>query len=115
MTSSAKAKGNRAEREVAALYRDHLGLDVRRTLAGHAEDQGDLIGVPDTTIQVKNFSDITRAIRDGLPELEKQQASTGDPFGVLWVRRPGGRYIAVLTPEMYFAMWREANSKDDRK
>jgi hypothetical protein len=37
MTSAAKAKGDRAEREVAALYRDHLGLDVRRTLAGHGD------------------------------------------------------------------------------
>lgn len=107
MTSAAKAKGNRAEREVAALYRDHLGLDVRRTLAGHADDQGDLI-VPSTTVQVKHFADVMRAIREGLPELQKQQASTGHPFGVLWVKRRGGAWMTIQTPEQHFALWREA-------
>jgi hypothetical protein len=110
VTSASKRKGTRAEIEVVALYRDHLGLDVRRTLAGHADDQGDLTGVTGTTIQVKNYADTTRAIREGLDALERQQASTGDPFGVLWVRRRGGRYVAVLTPEQYFAMWREATA-----
>lgn len=108
MTSAAKAKGNRAEREVVALYRDHLGLDVRRTLAGHADDQGDLIGVPDTTIQVKDYVDVLRAIREGQACLAKQQASTGGPFAVLWVRRRGGLWMAIQTPEQHFALWREA-------
>lgn len=113
MTSAAKAKGNRAEREVVALYRDHLGLDVRRTLAGHADDQGDLTGVRDTTVQIKNYADVLRAIREGLDALEDQQASAKTTHGVLWVRwarRRNGQYIVVLTPEMYFALFREANA-----
>jgi hypothetical protein len=109
MTSASKRKGTKAELEVVALYRDHLGLDVRRTLAGHADDQGDLI-VPSTTVQVKNFADVLRAIREGLPELARQQASTGHPFGVLWVRRRGGLWMAIQTPVQHFALWREANA-----
>lgn len=108
MTSAAKAKGNRAEREVAALYRDHLGLDVRRTLAGHAEDQGDLSGVPQTTVQIKDYVDTLRAIREGQACLAKQQASTGDPFAVLWVRRRGGIWMAIQTVEQHFSLFREA-------
>ena len=110
MSSPAKDKGNRAEREVAALYRHHLGLDVRRTLAGHADDQGDLTGVPNTVIQVKAFRDFNRAVREGLADLAKQQASAKALHGVLWARRYGGLYAVVLDPENYFTLWREANA-----
>lgn len=74
----AKAKGDAAEREVAALLADLLGLPVRRKLgAGRADDEGDLEGVPDWT-------------------LEREQVNAGTTFGAVLVRRRGGRWVAVM-------------------
>jgi hypothetical protein len=106
---AAKDKGSRAEREVAALLFDLLGVDARRTLAGHPEDIGDLSGVLDTVIEVKNYSDIGRAVREGLDELVKEQANAGAAYGACFVRRPGGRYFVCLTPEGWAYLWREAS------
>jgi hypothetical protein len=108
-----KAKGNRAEREVVQLFTDELGITPRRTLAGHREDHGDLSGVPSLTIQVKSMADITRAIREGIADLEKQHANTGDPHAALFIRCPGGRYIVVQTFPQFAAMYREAVAVGD--
>jgi hypothetical protein len=113
MTLTAKGrkdKGSRAEREVAAILNQLLGVDARRTLAGHPEDIGDLHGLLDTVIEVKNFSDIGRAVREGLDELVKEQANAGATYAACFVRRPGGRYFVCLTPEQWAALWREATA-----
>ena len=116
MTASQRAKGNAAEREIANLLADLTGWPVRRRLQeGRADDTGDLEGVPDTCLQVKNYADVLRAIRDGLPELRTQQARARCPFGVLLVRRPrqpqnGSRWLAVMEPDQLAALLREATS-----
>lgn len=107
---AAKNKGSKAEREVAALLYGLLGVDVRRTLAGHADDVGDLSGLLDTVIEVKNYADIGRAVREGLDELVKEQANAGAAYGACFVRRPGGRYVVCLTPEGWADLWREATA-----
>ena len=105
-----KDKGSRAEREVAAILNDLLGVDVRRTLAGHADDIGDLSGVLDATIEVKNYADIGRAVREGLDELLKEQANAGTTYGACFIRRPGGRYFVCLTPEQWADLYRDATA-----
>jgi hypothetical protein len=53
MGNPSKRKGDRAELEVQALLRDHLGVPARRQLgAGRKDDVGDMAGVPNTVIQV---------------------------------------------------------------
>lgn len=107
--NSAKRKGDRAELEVQGLLREHLGVPARRALgAGRADDIGDIHGVPDTVIQVVNYADIGRAIREKVPECERQQAVDHAAFGATFVRRPGGKYVVVLSVEQWCAMWREA-------
>lgn len=106
----AKAKGAKAEREVAALIDELLGIDVRRTLAGHPEDVGDLSGLFDTTIEIKNYADIGRAVREGLDELVKEQVNAGTTYAACFIRRPGGRYLVCLTPEQWATLWREATA-----
>jgi hypothetical protein len=104
-----KAKGDRAELEVQTLVRDHLGVFARRALgAGRQDDVGDIWGVPNTCIQVANYQDLARAVREKLPTLERQQQNAGADFGALFCRRRGGSYVVVMTPEQWFAMWREA-------
>ena len=77
MTNPQKAKGDAAEREVAALLADLLGLPVRRKLgAGRQDDQGDLDGIPDTVVQVVNRRDLWAALRLKPPASERQQAAS---------------------------------------
>jgi hypothetical protein len=109
MTSSSKRKGDRAELEVQGILRDLLGVPARRKLgAGRLDDMGDIDGVPNTCIQVAAYTDIARAIREKVPACELQQERMGCDFGATFVRRPGGRYAVVMTPEQFGTLWREA-------
>lgn len=111
MTSPAKRKGDRAEREIAAILSDHLGLDIRRKLgAGRAEDEGDLHGLPQCTVEVKSYNDVSRAVRDGLDDLEREQANAGTPFGAAFIRRPGGRWFVAMSVDGFVTMYREATA-----
>lgn len=104
-----KRKGDRAELEVQALLRELLGVPARRKLgAGRLDDMGDIDGVPDTVIQVASYADIGRAIREKVPACEVQQLLAGAKYGATFVRRPGGRFVVVLTPEQWATYMREA-------
>jgi hypothetical protein len=105
----AKRKGDRAELEVQGLINDLLGYPCRRALgAGRLDDIGDISGIPETCVQVAAWADLDRAVREKLPELERQQENAGATFAGLFVRRRGGRYVVVLTPEMWACLLREA-------
>lgn len=92
-----RAKGIKAEREVAALISDHLGITVtRRYNLGTHEDTGDLV-MPDTVVQVVNYQDIVRAISEKLPECAEQQRRAKALFGATFVRRRGGEFVVVLS------------------
>lgn len=111
MAHPSKTKGDRAELELARKLGYLTGRDVRRKLgAGRADDTGDIHGLPDVTVEVKNYRDVTAAIRDGLDDLRREQANSGDTFGVCFVRRPGGRWIAVMELDQFATWWREATS-----
>jgi len=113
VTNPQKNKGDRAELEAARLLADRTGWNVRRKLgAGRADDTGDLDNVPDTTVQVKDYADVLRAIREGLPALRVQQANAGTPFAALLVRRRGGEWIAVMDLNQLAALLREATAPD---
>jgi hypothetical protein len=104
-----KRKGDKAELEVQGIIRDLLGLPARRKLgAGRLDDMGDIDGVPNTCIQVVSYSDIVRAIGEKVPECVEQQARMGALFGATFVRRPGGRYVVVMTPEQWATYARES-------
>jgi hypothetical protein len=109
VTSPAKRKGDHAERELAGILADQLGIVVRRKLgAGRLDDEGDIDGLPDTTVEVKSFRDITRGLREGLDDSVREQANAGTTHGVAFIRRPGGRWFAAMTVEQWCTLWREA-------
>ena len=108
MAHPSKRKGDAAERELAHLLADITGLEVRRKLgAGRKDDTGDLHGIPGVTCEVKNYRSIVDGINEGLADLAREQANSGDPLAVCFVRRPGGRWIAVMDLPMWAAWWRE--------
>lgn len=109
MSNPAKIKGDRAEREIAAILSGELGVDVKRKLgAGRAEDTGDLHGLRLTTAQVCDWQNVSRAVRHKPVECERQRVNAGDPFAVTFVRLRGGEWRAVLTVEQFATWWREA-------
>ena len=111
MTNPAKRKGDAAELEAARLLADLTGWPVRRKLgAGRADDAGDLAGVPDTVVQVKHYADQRRAVAEILADLEQQRINAGATFAAGMVRRPGGRWFVVMTPEHLATLLREAVS-----
>ena len=111
MTSAAKRKGDAAELEVQAILSDLLGVPARRALgAGRKDDVGDIHGVPDTVIQVVAYDDLVRAVRDKLPTVEAQRLNAGATFAALFVRRRGGKYVVVMTPEQFATFYREATA-----
>jgi hypothetical protein len=109
VTNPAKAKGDRAEIEAANLLHDLTGWPCRRKLgAGRLDDTGDIDGVPDTVVQVANWADVTRAIREKPLGAEAQRINAGATFAVTLVRLRGGQWRAVLTPEQMATWMREA-------
>ncbi len=114
MTNPSKSKGDAAEREIAAHLNALTGWPVRRKLgAGRADDTGDLDGIPDCTAQVKNFADIGRGVREAIHDLETQRTNAGTTHAVAFIRRPGGRWIAVQTVEQWATSHREATTPFD--
>lgn len=113
MTGSAKRKGDAAEREAAQLLHDLLGVPARRKLgAGRTDDEGDLDGIPATTVQV--CSRATDVVNVGVVrkpvEADQQARNAGTPFAVTMLRVRGGTWRMVMTPEAWAAMWREATA-----
>lgn len=110
MSNPQKRKGDAAEREVQGILRDLLGVpQARRALgAGRKDDIGDIHGLPDTAIQVANYQSLDRAVREKLPDLERQRTNAGATFAAMFCRRRGGSYVVVMTPEHFSTLWREA-------
>lgn len=109
MTSPQKRKGDVAELEIARILHDLTGWPVRRKLgAGRTDDEGDLEGIPDTVVQVANWADVNRAIRQKPVEAEQQRHNAGATFAVTLIRLRGGVWRAVLTPEQLATWMREA-------
>lgn len=109
MTNSSKRKGDRAELEVQALWRDNACSTARRALgAGRKDDLGDITGIPFTVCQVVNWRDVAAAVRAKPVESERQRLEADLPFACTFVRLKGGDYRVVMTPDQFFDMWREA-------
>lgn len=109
MTGSSKAKGDRAEREIAAILHDLTGWPVRRKLgAGRLDDHGDLDGIPNTVIQVADWNRPLDAIRNKPVAAEQQRQNAGATFAATAIRLRGGTWRIVMTPEQFATWTREA-------
>ena len=77
-------------------------------LAVAGDDTGDIAGVPQTTIQVASYVDLSRAVREKVPACVVQQRRAHSTFGATFVKRRGGGFLVVLTPEQWATYVREA-------
>jgi hypothetical protein len=112
MAHPSKRKGDVAELELAKLLADSLGIPVKRMLgAGRQEDCGDLHGLTDWTAEVKNYANVADGINEGLRDLDREQANAGTPFGVVFVRRRGGRWLAVMDVDRWCSVYRETTAQ----
>ena len=104
MVNKNKAKGDRAERDIAHRLTDLLQIPIRRKLgAGRADDTGDIDGLDNWTIQVKDRKDIARTIREGMQQLADQQFNAKTDNGVLLIKQTGGTWLAIMTVEQWTA------------
>lgn len=75
MAINSRAKGASAEREVAALIHEELGIRLNRNLEQYRSDeQGDLNGLPGWTVEVKHYA----KANDFKPEWWKQVSVAAD-------------------------------------
>lgn len=102
MANPNKAKGDRAEREAATLLTTLLRRPIRRKLgAGRQDDTGDLDGLPNWTLQVKNRKDIARTIREGMPQLEQQRQNAQTDHAAMILKQHGGTWIVTMTIDQF--------------
>lgn len=105
MTNRNHAKGARTEREISELLTNLTGFAVRRKLgAGRIDDEGDLEGLPEVTVQVAAWNDALRAVRQKPLEAEQQRINAGNPLVVTFVKLQRAGWRAVMTPEQW-ATW----------
>ena len=94
-------RGIRAEREACAILHKALGVTIRRRAnEGIREDIGDLIGVPDCTIQVSAVPDsptkIAARAATKTRDAEQQRQRAGTAHALVLLRIDGGLWRAVV-------------------
>lgn len=102
-----KAKGTAWESRVRDYLNEHLadlGIQVERPAQQGFKDIGDLIGVPYFALQLKDYADTMRAIREGLEGVQVQKENAGKPLGAVVVKRrrrpPGTAYVAMTLDDL---------------
>ena len=104
-----KNKGDRAEREACIYLTAATGHIVERRFgAGHDKDKGDLVGIPDTIVQVTDMKNKSDAVLRKPREAEQQRINANAKHAITMVRfnkRPrcaeGDNWRVVMTIEQY--------------
>ena len=104
-----KNKGDRAEREACIYLSKATNYEVERRFgAGMEKDKGDLIGIPNTVVQVCDLKDKSDAVLRKPREAEQQRINAKVDHAITMVRfnkRPGcaegDNWRVVMTIEQY--------------
>lgn len=108
MVNRPKQKGTSAETAVVTYLRDNGFPQAERRALSGGKDKGDVAGVIDNVIEVKNCA------RDGLPgwvdEAEVEKVNANAKYGVVWAKRRGkgspGAWFVTMTGEQYVQILR---------
>jgi len=105
MSSSAnKAKGTRVETEVVRFIAERKPYLVERRAQHGALDRGDVVGIPDWAIEIKNVKDWSSRLGSFVAEAEVEAENAGVPFGAVVVKRRNdstGRSYVVMSLERF--------------
>jgi Holliday junction resolvase len=107
--NSNKIKGDKAEREACALLTEFTGYEVERRFgAGMENDKGDLVGIPDTVVQVCDLKNKSDAVLRKPREAEQQRLNAKVDHAITMVRfnkrlgcKEGDNWRVVMTIEQY--------------
>jgi hypothetical protein len=84
-----KAKGAKAENDVAGAYRDDGYEEADRRPRNGKNDRGDIGGVPHTCTEVKAEASYAGKLSTWLTEAEVERQNAGAELGVVWHKRKG--------------------------
>lgn len=98
MSHPNKAKGTAAESKAVQHAREH-GIPAYRPAQAGAKDVGDIHGFDNFVLQVKDYADVTAALREGVKGAQVQAVNAGRPYGVALIKNRrksvGDWYVAM--------------------
>lgn len=101
MAINSKAKGKRAELEIAALLREY-GYDARRGVQYHGgEDSPDVIGLPNVHIEVKHVERLN--IVDAMAQADRD---CGDNMPAVFHRKNRTPWLVTLHLDDFMKLYR---------
>lgn len=115
MVNRSKAKGTSAESALINYLRLNGFPNAERRALSGVLDKGDVAGIINNVIEVKNVS------RDGLPgwvdEAERERANAGARYGVVWHKRKGkgspGDWFVTMSGEQWADILRRLGYGED--
>jgi len=115
MANPNRRKGTRAELAVAKFFHDHGHPKAERARCGWSDDRGDIDGVEDLTVEVKDQR--RHDIGCWLKELEIEQKNRGTNHGVCAVKKQGAvevdTWYAIMTMTEFLKLWNAYKKIDD--
>lgn len=117
MSSKSKQKGSAAERAVITYLRKVGYTRAERRLAGDVNDRGDVAGVNDVCIEVKNHArmELGQWVEELIVEVENAKAKTG---AVIHKRKGKGNakdWYATMPVWLWVDLIQQAGFLPDRK
>ena len=109
MSSTAKAKGSQAERDVVKWLKQWFPY-VDRRLAGATLDKGDISGIPGVTIEIKNHAkmDLAGWIEELIVEMTNDNAWTGVVIHKRKGRGTPAEWYASMPAQVWVELLRKA-------
>ena len=115
MSNPQRRKGTRAELAVAKFLNDHGHPKAERARSGWSDDRGDIDGVDDLTVEVKDQR--RHDIGCWLRELEVEQKNRSTNHGVCAVKKQGAaevdNWYAIMTMTELLKLWYAYKQIDD--
>lgn len=103
MAINSKAKGKRAELEIAALLREY-GFDARRGVQYHGgEDSPDVLGLPGVHIEVKHVEKLN--INEAMAQADRD---CGENMPAVFHRRNRTPWFVTLHFDDFMNLYKEA-------
>jgi Holliday junction resolvase len=110
MSSASKRKGSSAERDVVNYLKRKGWKYAERRIAGDTYDRGDIAGLPEVCLEVKNQK--TQSLSEWVKELEIETKNAKAETGAVIHKKRGvsdvGKWYATMPVEVYVQLLKKA-------